>query len=50
MSKARDEELQVSWACSAQNADLLPESYKKSKTSKEAKRQRIEKHFKGIFD
>ncbi len=29
MIQAREEEIQIGWACSAQNPDLLPEKYKK---------------------
>jgi hypothetical protein len=28
MIAARDEEMQVSWACAAQSPDLLPEKYR----------------------
>lgn len=31
MIQAREEELQITWACSAQSPDLLPDKYKKQK-------------------
>lgn len=33
MLRSREEELQIAWACSAQNPDLLPEKYQKAKKS-----------------
>lgn len=33
MLSIRAEELQISWACSAQNPELLPESVKRQKTN-----------------
>lgn len=47
MLQVRYEELQIGWACSAQNPDLLPDSIKKAgrKSAKEKLRARAEKHF-----
>lgn len=33
MIRAREEEIQVGWACSAGNPDLLPEKYQRTKKS-----------------
>jgi hypothetical protein len=51
MMNAREEELQISWACSAQNPDLLPESIqKKNKAAKKAaNRARLDAEFKEKF-
>lgn len=51
MIKARDEDAQIAWACSAQNPDLLPESIKlASEQQKKAdNRARLKRRFEGIF-
>ena len=45
MLAIRYEELQISWACSAQNPELLPKSMKRS-SGKAALQQHAGKHFK----
>jgi hypothetical protein len=44
----RYEEMQISWACSAQNPDLLPDSIKKAKkgNGRERLKERAEREFK----
>lgn len=36
MIHARDEEIQIGWACAAQSPDLLPQKYKKKGSKKTA--------------
>lgn len=47
MLQIRYEELQIGWACSAQNPDLLPDSirHSPSKNSKQKFKERAERDF-----
>jgi hypothetical protein len=46
MIAARDEETQINWACSAQSPELLPERYRKPKSSG----KQTSSFIKGIFE
>lgn len=45
MIQAREEEIQVGWACSAQNPDLLPEKYRKQSSGTKAAKASIKAVF-----
>jgi len=41
MIQARDEEIQITWACSAQNPDMLPKKKKNAAQAKEELKQKM---------